>query len=355
MSGRATVKNCLVMVCCLFSLPATAVTFNAFFDVVFESSDSAGKVSGFELGKLDLWGSHVLDEDRRIKAFFELVIEESSIGDFKFEPERLWMEYAVNQQLKIRAGRFHTALGYWNRTFHHGAHMQTSVFRPLFLEFEDEALAMLPSHTVGVMVLANFKPAAGNLHLELQAGNGSYYDGVQLNPNSSGDVDNNKAIATRVVFSPDYFQGLGLGLSYYTSAVSEDSAGNIIKLVDQTIVAGELSYNQNNTEIILEYFSINNEDTAGISRTSTAWYAHGAYTIFDIWTPYVRYETLEDIDLSDPYFNRLGTFRYEHAIFGVRYDLADNSSIKIEAMHMDIPAAVDSTVNSLRSQWTLAF
>ena len=355
MSGRVIIANCLVICCCLLSAPASAVTFNAFADVVFGDSSRAGETSSFELGKLDLWGTQFIDEDRKLKAFIELVVEPED-HDFVVDLERLWVEYAIDPKLKIRAGRFHTSLGFWNRVFHHGAHMQVSVGRPLFLEFEDEDNTILPVHTVGVMGIKIFEPAAGKLHIELQLGNGSHIHDDEINPSSKGDEDSNKEIVARLFFSPGFVNGLGLGVSYLNQTVSlDDGLGNISKLVDQTILVGDISYIANRTEIFLEYYAIENEDTAGISRTSTAWYAQGAYTFSEIWTPYVRYEFSENIDPGDPYFITLLTSEYSQTVFGVRYDINPNSSIKLEGRSVEEPGLIDNSSSSYWLQWTFAF
>lgn len=356
MSGRVMIANCLVMCCCLISAPASAVTFNAFADVVFGDSSRADAPSGFELGTLDLWGTQIIDEDEKLKVFFELVVEPKE-HDFVVDLERLWVEYAVNPKTKIRAGRFHTSLGYWNRTFHHGAHIQVSVDRPRFLGFEHRGAAMLPIHTVGVMGIADFEPAAGKLRIEVQLGNGSHINIDELNPSNAGDTNNNKEMVARLFFSPGFVDGLGLGLSYLNQTVSWDTSGtgNIIKLVDQNILVGDISYSARQAELLLEYYSIDNEDTAGISRTSTAWYAQGAYTFSETWTPYVRYEFSKDIDPDDPYFLTLLTNEYSQTVLGIRYDLTHTSSVKLEARSLEEPGLINSSSSSYWMQWTFAF
>src|SRR3990172_4177414 len=50
--------------------------------------------------------------------------------------ERIWAGYTVSDMLIIRAGKFHTAMGYWNKTYHHGRQLFNTVDRPFFLAFE---------------------------------------------------------------------------------------------------------------------------------------------------------------------------------------------------------------------------
>ena len=92
--------------------------------------------------------------------------------------ERVLVAYAFDDKLQIGAGRDHTAFGYWNRTFHHGAHLQTTIDRPFFIAFEDGGSSgipskggAVPSHFVGVFADGTFDLGASALKYELNVGN----------------------------------------------------------------------------------------------------------------------------------------------------------------------------------------
>lgn len=51
----------------------------------------------------------------------------------------------------IGVGKYHTALGYWNHTYHHGTWLQSSILRPEIYLFEFQG-GILPDHSVGVEV-----------------------------------------------------------------------------------------------------------------------------------------------------------------------------------------------------------
>jgi len=342
----------LVAVCwSMLSMSASALELHAFADVTYSDSSRSGENPGFSLGQLDLWGTHVIDKEGKLKTFVELVVESPGSG-FVLDLERLWVEYDVNPNFRVRAGRFHTSLGYWNRTYHHGSHMQTTVFRPLFLDFEDGPTAIMPTHTVGLMGVGDFNMAQGDLHLEVQLGNGAYFNGAELDPNNAGDADKGKALVGRLVFKPAAVDGLGIGVSYLNNPVSQLTGGVVVDLVDQQIYGLDAAYDENDLELIFEYFSLNNKDTAGTSRTSSAWYFQAGYAYSEVLMPYFRYEEMKDIDASDPYFITLGTTEYSQSVLGVRYDLVDNSSLKLEARSLDEPT---ESSDSYWMQWTMAF
>jgi len=335
----------------ILTLPASALDLNAFGDITYGNSSKNGENPGFSLGQLDLWGTHIIDEDRKMKAFMEVVIESSDDG-FVVDLERLWIDYALKPNIHVRGGRFHSSLGHWNRKYHHGSQVQTTVFRPLFLDFEDGSTAILPTHIVGLMGVANFDMEQGTLHMEVQVGNGSYFNGSELDPNNGGDVDSGKAIVGRAVFKPDMLEGLAMGVSLFNNPVSQLSGGAIVDLVDQQIYDIDIVYDENDYEILFEHYWIKNKDTVGTSRTSTAWYAQLGYAFTQSMMPYFRYENMKDVDANDPYFLALATSQYSQSLVGVRYDLNDSSSLKLEGRSLSEPG---ESSNSFWLQWTFAF
>ena len=48
-------------------------------------------------------------------------------------------------KFNVSIGRGHTAMGYWNQTFHHGKWFQTTTDRPAIYRFEDD-IGILPVH-----------------------------------------------------------------------------------------------------------------------------------------------------------------------------------------------------------------
>lgn len=347
--------------------PAIAVDLNVFGDVTFGDSEETGEVSGFSLGQLDFWATHKIDPDGRFRTFLELVVESPGEG-FIVDLERLWVEFRPASAFRVRGGRFHTSLGHWNRAFHHGTHMQTTVFRPLFLDFEDGKSAILPTHMVGLMGVADQDIGAGHFHFEFQFGNGSSFEqGGELNPGSSGDVDSEKGLAARLIFAPTFLEGLGIGSSFYLNDISLTTGGVVTSdLVDQMIYQADLTFLDQfdtNIEFIFEHYWVVNEDGAGKSETTTVWYVQLAKTFRDMATPYVRYEAFENIH-DDPYFRALGftgpgatKSEYTQVVYGARFDfdiaIGAATSVKVEGRTTDEPGK--GSINSYWLQWTFGF
>ncbi len=365
---------CLFAGLCLsWASSAKALELSAFGDVTFSDSNKTGEPGGFSLGQLDFWATQKLDQDGRFKVFFELVVE-SHDGGFVIDLERLWVQASIKSNWDIRAGRFHSSLGYWNRVYHHGSHMQTTVFRPLFLDFEDGSSAVLPSHIVGLMALGHFDTSISGVTIEFQAGNGAHHNGEEIDPNSSGDNDDAKGFAARALVSPHALDGLGIGFSFnynklqqtlINKDVNKDGNLDVTPLsaerdwVDQMIYEVDLSFVDELTtgiELISEYYVVDNEDPAGKSYQTTFWYVQIGKTFFDFVTPYARYESFEDLDPKDPYFVTLGTSEYALGLLGARFDfnliMGAETSIKIEVGAKDEPGG---SSESYALQWTFGF
>jgi len=348
--------------------PATSRAFelNGFGDVTFTNADqntSARDNNGFALGQFDLYVAEQISD--RIDVLAEFVIESPGEG-FVVDLERLQIGYAFNNNNKIRAGRFHNVIGYWNTAYHHGAQLQTTVGRPFFLEFEDEN-GVLPVHMVGLWYDGHYDTHAGRAALSVMFGNGASITGdgttgppIELNPDSAGDADNDKAVSARLAFNPSAVRGLGVGVSGQIGKVNLVSVGGGIPddTIDQTIYAADLEYLANNVELLAEYYAWNNDSkTNNKSYDSSAYYVQVGYMVMDQFTPYARYESLDAT--ADPYFNAVGMTAGANrtksiATFGVRYDINYRSALKVEMRAIDDPD-MDGASNEEVVQWSFSF
>lgn len=257
--------------------------------------------------------------------------------------ERVWIGYTVNDLLVIRAGKFHTAMGYWNKTYHHGRQLFPAVDRPFFLAFEHDG-GVLPIHITGLEIEGSKAFGIGRLKYEFELGNGPQIDqmGGMLDPNNASDNNSSKQPVLRVSLRPSSVQGLSVGV-FATNFEVDTSAKTG---VDETIYGADISYNNNNVEFITEGFIFYNPDGDG-----NACYGQLSFTSGD-WTPYVRYERLE-VQGGDPYFKDLheGVDRRQ-AIAGLRYDIDPlRSSLKFQYRHDDSTNDYDV----FEAQWAFHF
>ncbi|MBI5137910.1 MAG: hypothetical protein HZA24_11335 [Nitrospirae bacterium] len=353
---------------------AHAFTLNGFGDITYSSTpkDANGESNnGFALGQLDFYAAEQIGD--RLDVLAEYVIENPGDG-FVVDLERLQVGYAVANNHKIRAGRFHNLLGYWNLAFHHGAQLTTSVSRPFFLEFEDEN-GVIPTHMVGLWWQSRFEPAAGRVDVGVMVGNGAGLHGdgsgnpVELDPGSGGDPDNEKAISANLTFRPAAVKGLEVGVSGQsgTIIVSQDGSagstlpGGIVGVaeIDQLLLGVHAVYQAGGLELLTEFYQWQNDVTGSTHDDSIAYYAQVGYMVGEATTPYVRYETL-DAKANDPYFQAVGmttgTGRTKTiTTVGVRHDLNYRSAVKAEVHLVDDEATYDGSFEETAVQWTFAF
>jgi hypothetical protein len=335
---------------------AGAFEFKGFGDVTYADNTSnrpvdptnnqdRNSISGrFALGTLDLYLSEPITD--RLEVLAEIAIEPDRLsGEMGIDLERFQIGYVVNDALKIRAGRFHIILGYWNTAFHHGSQIQTSIDRPVFLRFEDGG-GILPVHAVGLWVEGRYRLPVMLVHYGAMFTNGSKIMGAEppgpgtlggtLDMNNNMDNSPNKQITFQVRVSPSFLPNLAVGVSGNFSKVQGIDPVNPADVmeVSQQIYSADIEFINRYVEFLSEYYAIRDKDELGSTGTNTsaAYYAQLAVTISDQFVPYARFERMS-IRENDPYFNMntgLGTTDEKKYLVGLRYNLTENSSLKGE-------------------------
>ena len=338
---------------------------NGFADVSFTKcsrtdcrglEDQGGHNGSFSIGELDFFAVTQMEQ---IDVLMEVTIENGS----KVDLERLTLGYTFHDALRLRVGRFHTPLGFWNPTYHHGVQVQPTIRRPQFLVFEDEG-GILPTHTVGIYFSGRVKNKMFRTEYGAGAGNGEKITvedaTVQLSPNNVSDDNPGKAVVGHLAVSPTSLPGLTVGGSGYFSRIQSDptvaSAFPPLPSVDenQVILAAALTYAGGSLDLTGEYFSIRDrERSSGGSGThlSRAYYGLLSYTAADRWVPYLMYETTSVAE-KDPYFINLGASDVTKAIGGIRYNLMPKSSVRAEARRVKWG---DLDWSEYSVQWAIGF
>lgn len=298
-------------------LPRFGRNLGAFGDVNYLTNSREKENKTFSLGTISLYATG--DNNDRLNFLFEMVIEElndRAVVDF----ERLWVGYTFDDLLIARAGRFHTALGYWNTEYHHGKYLFLSVDRPFFLEFEDIG-GVIPTHIVGLEFAGAKKAGEGKFKYVFELGNGPGFetddDGLaprdqELIPNALSDNNDEKQFALRLVLDSVLAKGLSFGV-FGTKYKVENPLKTIS--VSETIYGVDAHYVKGDLDLLGEYFRFENSN-----KDADAYYAQAAYAIGK-FTPYLRHERLAS-NSTDPYLGRLigGGARGQN-IIGVRYEL----------------------------------
>lgn len=318
------------------------VSYNlgVFGDINYATKDRDRQHNSFFLGELDLYGTANYEG---MSFLTELLIEFEGPA-VVLDMERIWIGYSFSDLFTLRAGKHHTSLGYWNRTYHHGKQLFVTVERPFVITWEHDG-GVIPVHIVGLEAEGRVSTSAINLKYELQVGNGqAILSDKILDSNNSADDNPSKQWVARLSGTPAALPGFTVGLSGTSYEITQPT-----NTINEKIIGLDVSYIRGELELLGEYFMLRNSDKkAGLGYVQAA-YNISKYSI----TPYVRYE-LMDVEDGDPYMDALGGKKDRtQGIAGVRYDINERSSLK--AQYRQDKEKNSDTKNVLELQWAFAF
>ncbi len=310
----------------------TLLRIRGFGDINLHGDSGKGDNTSFSLGQLNLFVTSDISE--KFKFLSEIVFESGpdniygvQTGDtnrFNVDVERYLLQYSYNDYLNISAGRWHTAIGYYNTAYHHSTWLQTTTDRPFLFQFEDRG-GILPIHTVGISASGLIPSGSLGLHYVAELGNGraSRTPLTQEPVQNSVDDQNHKAFNLAIFARPDAVRGLQVGFSGYHDVLSPVNQPR----VDETILAAHAVY-------ILPKFEWLNE--ALVVRHSPQGLTHvfqtpGFYTQvskqFGQYRPYFRYDYVNSPS-NEPIFPDVG-LRHGPSV-GLRYDASEFVALKLQ-------------------------
>ncbi len=304
-----------------------SLQFHGFGDVNFIVTDRSGDHNTFAIGQMDFFVTSRLAED--LNVLTEVVAETTPDNEVKFEVERLLLQYRPREYFNVAAGRYHTAIGYYSTTYHHGSWFQTTVSRPFIFDFEDDE-GVLPLHNVGLSFNGAIPSGSLGLQYVFEVGNGRKYGSDGKEPVLNVADDNSfKALNFGLSARPDILPGLQLGVSWYFDRLTPDNQPRI----NQSIVAAYVVYQRPKFEFLNELLWIRHDpQTAGDTTESWAAYTQLSQQ-FGRFRPYVRYQYMYAPE-EDPIFANFGVTGLTHGpSIGLRYDFSDFATIKVQADH----------------------
>jgi hypothetical protein len=302
-------------------LESPTLQIKGFADVQYHASDLKSEKNAFALGQLDLFITSRLSE--KINVLAELVVEAAQDNQVGLDLERLVLQYSVNNHLNLNFGRYHTAIGFHNTAYHHGAWFQTAIDRPFIFAFEDEG-GILPIHNIGVS--ANGRIPSGRLGLQYIAeiGNGRTSRSSLDEPvQNIVDENNGKAVNLGLIARPEWMRGLQAGVSIYRDRLAPEG----LPKVGQTIIAAHVVYLGHTFELLNEAVLVRHS-TSGTQGTfnTTGFYTQVARKFGNL-QPYLRYQYI-NAPRSEPIFKDLGRSNGPSA--GLRYDFSEFAAFKVQ-------------------------
>lgn len=296
-----------------------ALQIQGFADVNFRASNQKGSTNAFALGQLDLFLTSRLSD--KFSVLGELIIEAAPDNTFTFEIHRLLLRYTPNDYFNFSAGRYHTAIGYYNTAYHHGSWFQTAANRPFIYAFESKG-GILPLHNVGVSITGRIPSAPFGLRYVAELGNGrASRSPLDRTVQTSTDENNGKAFNLGIFARPKSLPGFQTGFSIYRDNLTPRTSAK----VGQTIMAAHLIYQNRLYELLNEAVFIRHALNDRVFLTP------GFYTQvsrrFGNARPFFRYQYVNVPD-DDPIYPDVR--RRNGPSLGLRYEINDFAAFKAQ-------------------------
>jgi hypothetical protein len=302
-------------------LHSPRLNLHGYGDVDWNVSDLKGSTDSFTLGQFNLFLTSRLSQ--RASFLAETVIEaDQGTNEFGIEPERLLLNYSINDHLNLAFGRYHTGIGYYNTAYHHSALLQTTLGRPFLFQFEDSG-GILPVHNVGVSATGLAWSKLG-LHYIAEVGNGRSARTTISNPvQNVTDENNGKAVNLGFFFRPDAMPGWQFGFSEYHDHLTPLGTPN----VTENIFSGHLVFQNTRFELLNEGVLLRHTPDGGLITTNIPAFYSQISRRFGNYRPYFRYEYM-NVPVSDALYSDVGLQHGPKA--GLRYELNESAAFKVE-------------------------
>jgi hypothetical protein len=320
--------------------------FRGFADDLFTDSTQKGTHSTFSQGiGFDFFMTSRISD--QFSALAELLIEYNPTNN-ETEPdlERLELHYTPSDYFNLTAGRFHTAIGYYNTTYHHASWLLPTVTRPVLFEFEDQG-GILPTHTQGLSATGAIPSGPLGLHYIAEIGNGRSASSLSAVPVVQDD--NNRKSYNFAGFSrPAAIPGFQAGFSIYGNRLYPLGLPKIA----QTIWDGYVTYHPSGFEFTTEALVIRNS----LEGTNAIFHTPGFYSILakDVGRgvkPYFSWQYVNDARREPLFGASIGL--NQGPATGIRWDYTDYVAFKLEYFRLMRRAVTD--VNGVRADIAFTF
>jgi len=255
--------------------------------------------------------------------------ESSGMDSIEFDQERLYALWAFSDLLYLKFGLEHGPASRWNRLYHHGRWLETTIDRPILARFES-AGGILPLHNTALEAGGKIRAAFGVFDYVFLVANGR--GRTVDDPQKFSDRNDAKAFEGGVGFMPEAVDGLRIGFDARWDEIPPNPTDPLrVRPIRQLLVSGSIEFRGDRIEILAEFAWIEDEDdTGGDTFAHTAAYLQIAYRLRARWTPYFRFD-MREMDAGDPYYapSARDLDRWQ-VLLGIRFDVLPNVAIKFE-------------------------
>jgi len=317
-------------------LSKTLLRIRGFGDVTFHGDNyhpagQAGDKNAFTLGQLNLFVTSDISD--KFKFLSEIVFEAGPdniygqtrgvANTFGVDVERYLLTYSLNDYFSLSAGRYHTAIGYYNTAYHHSTWLQTTTGRPYLFAFEDQG-GILPIHNVGVEAHGIIPSGVLGLHYVVEVGNGreSRQPIAEEPVQNIIDDKNHKAFNFALFARPTKVAGFQTGFSVYHDHL--EPLGQLP--VEETILAAHAIYSKPTFEWLNEALVIRHMPQGGHLFETPGFYTQISRR-FGAYRPYFRYQYINGSS-HEPIFPDIG-LRAGPSV-GLRYDASESVALKLQ-------------------------
>jgi len=277
-------------------------------------------------------------------------LAEIYVSEHDQELARLSVGWQLNPENTLSVGKFHNLQGYWNTQFHHGAYLQTTIDKPGVVDDS----ASLPLHYVGAQLEGTLSQwGEGLFNYSLGIGKGA----VMKDRLESPDIVGRGKLGDL---------SLGLRLTYVPDETSPTKAGAFLARNDipvenstwtgitQNIGGVFANWESDPFRLIAELYVFSHELEGGGATASGSFlygYVQGEYRFASSSTAVVRLEDSGGTN-NDPLLALLPDFVLNKQLIGLRYDVARNQAVKIEASRVE---RQDASFRQVQIQWSAVF
>lgn len=343
----------LVAAGCIAGFPLAAhaqLGINIYGDIGYEVDHTTNPVlntNSFSAPRLELF---LQEQQGRLAFLAETMFEVGATNEFGIDMERIEVAYLFSDYLRLRFGRFHTAIGYYNDAYHHGRYFQTTVDRPEMVRFEDEG-GLIPAHSVGLHADGRFALGTlGTLRYDADVANGRGSSPDEVT--NLADANQAKAYNLRLRIEPAFLDGLIVGGNVYLDRINAlVAAPPGVERIDELMLGAHVVYLERNIHFIAEYLHVSHKVSAtGYSGTTQAGFVEIGYAI-DRLTPYARFQRVSVPDVLDAFYaqNVLATQGSLYAtVAGIRFGVSDYLALKLEGGYINRDSGSNTTTGAVQ-------